>query len=89
MAWLVQGIGKIILIESDIIFFIAEAEMAEGEVPAEGEEPMDAEEDEIDEGEDGNEKKYVKKEYVAKDYHSEWVDKTVEEVEALSIKNSR
>ena len=50
---------------------------------------MDAEEDEIDEGEDGNEKKYVKKEYVAKDYHSEWVDKTVEEVEALSIKNSR
>ena len=31
MAWLVQGIGKISFIESDIIFFIAEAEMAEGE----------------------------------------------------------
>ena len=63
--------------------------MAEGEEPAEGEEQMEGEDEELDEGEDGNEKKYVKKEYVAKSYNSEWLDKTVEEVEALSIKNSR
>jgi hypothetical protein len=43
----------------------AVAEMAEGEEPAEGEEQMEGEDEEIDEGEDGNEKKYVKKEYVA------------------------
>ena len=50
---------------------------------------MEGEDEELDEGEDGNEKKYVKKEYVAKAYHSDYVDKTVEDVEALSVKNSR
>ena len=63
--------------------------MAEGEEPVEGEEQMEGEDEELDEGEDGNEKKYVKKEYVAKPYHSEYVEKTVEDVEALSAKNSR
>ena len=63
--------------------------MAEGEEPAEGEEQMEGEDEELDEGEDGNEKKYVKKEYVAQAYHSKYVDKTVEDVEALSVKNSR
>ena len=63
--------------------------MAEGEEPVEGEEQMEGEDEELDEGEDGNEKKYVKKEYVAKPYHSDYVEKTVEDVEALSVKNSR
>ena len=68
---------------------IADAEMAEGEEPAEGEEQMEGEDEELDEGEDGNEKKYVKKEYIAKPYHSDYVEKTIEDVEALSVKNSR
>ena len=69
--------------------FIADAEMGENEEAAEGEEPMEGEEDDLEEGDDGNEKKYVKKEYIAQPYNSEYLEKTVEEVEALSIKNSR
>ena len=47
------------------------------------------EEDELDDGDEGTEKKYVKKEYIARPYNSEFVEKTAEEVEALSIKNAR
>ena len=64
-----------------------EAPAAEGEQPEEGAENM--EEDELDDNEEGNEKKYVKKEYIARPYNSEFVEKTAEEVEALSIKNAR
>ena len=70
--------------------FVAAAEMGEGEEPVEGEEQMEGEDEELDEGEDANEKKYVKKEYVATiPYHSKYVEKTIEDVEALSVKNSR
>ena len=40
-------------------------------------------EDEEDDGEDGNEKKWVKKEYIAQPYQSEYLEKTLEEVDAL------
>ena len=52
-------------------------EVAEGEAAAE-ENAEDAgeniEEDDADDGEDGNEKKYVKKEYIAQPYKSEFVE---------------
>ena len=76
------------LIVSNAFALLADAEMGENEEVAEGEEPMDGEDDELEEG-DENEKKYVKKEYVAQPYNSEYLEKTIEEVEALSIKNSR
>ena len=45
--------------------------------------------EELDDADDGQEKKYVKKEYVARPYDSEFVKQTEEEVHALSIKNQR
>jgi hypothetical protein len=54
------------------------------EMEGEGEEMGDGEkEDEEDDGEDGNEKKWVKKEYIAQPYKSDFVEKTLEEVDAL------
>ena len=59
-----------------------EKDAVEGEM-GDGDEMGDSgKEGEEDEGEDGNEKKYVKKEYVAQPYNSEFLEKTMEEVDA-------
>ena len=47
------------------------------------------EDEDGEDADDGQEKKYVKKEYVARPYNSEFVQQTQDEVEALSIKNAR
>lgn len=61
-----------------------EKDLAEGEMGEDGEaEDMGDGENEDEEGEDGNEKKWVKKEYVAQPYDSEYLEKTLEEVDAL------
>ena len=46
---------------------------AEGEEPVEGEAAENMEEDDLEDAEEGNEKKYVKKEYIARPYNSEFV----------------
>lgn len=69
-----------------------DGEMDEQNEDMDGQDPEEGEamEDEDDDGDENGEKnEYVKKEFVARTWDSETLAKTIEQVEAFSIKNTR